>query len=145
MSTSIGAVWVLPTGAADDPERIRAKLGSWLDGADRHTSETGDRWDLPGVAGASLFVRTDDIGFDLLVVRFSSSAQADDPEGIRAWIERGFNAACGLGALFGLFTRHPDNLEPAWLREHVLIPVLMEEWDLLRAQPFEAVWVAKAD
>ncbi len=145
MSAMIGAVWVLPQGAAGDLERIEATLGSWLDGARRVTSGYGDHWDLPGVADASLFCRTDDVGFDLLVVRFSSRAQAEDPERIREWIERGFNYARGLGAIFGLLTRYPDHFEPTWLREHVLIQVLMEEWEALRAQPFEAVWVANKE
>lgn len=144
MSATIGAVWVLPSGAAADPERVQVSLGSWLDGATKRTSTTGDYWDLPGVADASLFIRASDEGFDLLIVRFSSTAQAEDPERIQAWIERGFEAARGLGAVFGLLTRYPDHFEPAWLREHVLIPVLLEEWHDLRAQPFEAVWVANA-
>ena len=145
MSAMIGAVWVLPQGAAGDLERIAATLGSWLDGARRVTSGNGDRWEHPGVADASLFIRSDDVGFDLVVVRFSSTAQAEDPERIREWIERGFNSARGLGAIFGMLTRYPDHFESAWLREHVLIPVLMEEWEALRAQPFEAVWAANKE
>ena len=145
MSTMIGAVWVLPQGAAADLTQIEATLGSWLSGSKRRPSVTGDYWDLSGVADASLFRRTDEVGFDLLVVRFSSGALADNPECIQTWIERGFNSVRGLGAMFGLLTRYDDHFEPAWLREHVLIPVLMEEWDTLRAQPFEAVWVANLD
>lgn len=140
MSTSIGAVWVLPAGAAADREAVEAALGRWLDGADRRA----DRWDLAGVADASLFTGTDEVGFDLLVVRFSSTEYVRAPEKIRAWIEGGFTAARGLGAIFGMLTRYPDHLEQPWLREHVLIPVLMEEWDALRAQPFEAVWLPDA-
>ena len=54
-------------------------------------------------------------------------------------------SARGLGAIFGMLTRYPDHFESAWLREHVLIPVLMEEWEALRAQPFDAVWAANKE
>ncbi len=143
MSALMGGVWVLPSRAAADPERVRVALGSWLEGASYYTSGASGRWDLPGVAGASLFIRTDEAGFDLLVVRFSSSALAEDPAGTLAWIERGFEASRGLGVILGLLTLYPDHFEPAWLREHVLIPLLLEEWDALRALPFEALWLPK--
>lgn len=135
MSTSMGAVFVLPEGAAADPDRVEAALGGWLAGATRRQG----RWDLPRVLDASLFVATDDVGYDVLKVWFSSRAYAEDPGGIEAWLGAAFEAARALGAVYGVLARDAAQLEPGWLRENLLLPVLTEDWPLLE-RTFTTRW-----
>lgn len=135
MSTTMGAVLVLTPD--HQPNEIVEAMPTLFVGA-----SAGDRvWELAGLANAHLKLIANPVGFDLLILWFSSTAYARDPEAVHRWLG-GFTAlGLALDACFGFVTGDNAHLEPVWLENHVLVPLLLDEHAYLRGLPVLSILI----
>jgi hypothetical protein len=86
-----------------------------------------------------------DTGYDVLTLRFSSTAMAADPERTLARVDRWLVLGAEHGAQLGLLTWYPDLLVDPWLRDEVLVPLLTQWWERIEAAPYARIlWGGRA-
>ena len=136
MGNIMAAVLVLPPD--HQPDQIVAAMPTLFAGATRF----GDRaWDLLGLSDAHLTLTTNPVGFDLLILRFSSNEYARGPETLERRLG-GFTAlGLALDACFGFVTLYDAHLERTWLENHVLVPLLSDEHTYLQGLPFLSILI----
>jgi len=137
MSLAIAAVLVVP------PDRSSADVVEALPVDLRPVGEaTETSWGVPGLANGRFSYSVSPMGFVLLTLTFSGTQALEDPGRVDAILEKVRELGERLGARFGYLTRYEHEFGGDWQEQNVLVPLLIEEPDLIPQRGFERVLIA---
>ena len=142
MGATVGVVVVFE-GDGVDGAQVLAELADVLrDPSGRTlTAHSPNVWDLGHLLPDGVIsIKSHELGFTLLTVRLSVNGLLPGRPDTETNLDRveAILSACGqrLPAVFGYFTRYPNQLDDPWLTNQVLIPLLAEAWGELRSPSY---------
>lgn len=137
MSMSAAAVFVLAGG--HDEQDVRAALPSRF----RSTLEPGaPAWDVPDLADGRVMLVKSPVGFDILILRYASSAHYAERDAVDEVTRDVQGGAERLGLLLAYVTRYEEEWALPWIEDNVLVPLLMDEPQRIPLDGFERLLVA---
>ena len=135
MSQLMGAALVFE-GGETSPAAVERAFAPWLDGVVRGADGA---WDPRGLADARMTFNAHDTGYDVLVLRFSSTEMAVDPAQTLALIDRWLVLGAQHGAQLGYLTWYSDFVDDPLLRDEVLVPLLAQWWERIAGAPYTRI------
>ncbi len=136
MSLAMAAVLVLPA------ERTSAEVGAALPPDLRPVGDSTDTsWGVPGLVNGRCSYSVSPVGFGVLTLAFSGTQFLDDRGRVEAVLEMVRGLGERLGARFGYLTRYEHECGGDWQEQNVLVPLLIEEPDLIPQLGFERILI----